>query len=141
MGLREDILALPQALRDQEDTKAITDALNATVPTRLGVLSRGDFAEWAANTGMRAKIEDHATDKASPLRSIALACRDVIAGATDGIDFSRENNRAMLGVWVSAQEITQSQADELMGKAIIASPYDEFDVRCICWSDDGVWQV
>ena len=139
MGLREDILTLPPELLAQRDTQAIADALPSV--GGVGRIERAEFAMWCADTGMRAKIEDHAANPASPLRSAALACRDVILGAANAIDFSLPGNAAMLGAWVAIGELSQDQADNLLAQATRYSKADEYDVRCVCWADNGDWTL
>lgn len=118
------------------DSYAIAAALNIG-RVRIGYASRESFAMWAAKHDVRAKIEDHANNPASPLRSIALALLDVLRSPTEGIDFSVPDNQVMLGSWVASGEITQAQADELVALASRPDPVSEFDVRLATWADDG----
>lgn len=97
-------------------------ALLSVGRTKLGTVSVGDFASWAAATGMRAVIEDHAANAQSPLRSIALALRDVLVGGTDGIRMDLPGNAAMLGAWVAAGELTTENRDALLAMALADDP-------------------
>lgn len=106
---------------------------------RVGSVSRADFAMWAASNGMRSKIEDHAVNPQSPLRDAALACRDVILGAANSIDFSLAPNQYMLGAWLQVGALTQVQADTLLALATSPDPITEYDVRCTLWAADGTW--
>ena len=106
---------------------------------RVGQVDRADFAMWAAVNGMRSKIEDHAANSQSPLRDAALACRDLIQGAANSIDFSLTPNQTMLGAWVQVGALTQAQADTLLALATRPAPITEFDVRCTLWAADGTW--
>lgn len=82
---------------------------------RRGAVSRNNFAVWCGETGMRAVIEAHAANPDSPLRSIALLCRDLLQGGPDVLDFSLPGNVAMLTAWVQANVgLDQSQADALV---------------------------
>lgn len=115
--LYDDIQALDAALVASGDYQAIADALNAARPPVLGKVERADFAMWCASTGMRSKIEDHATDGMSPLRDAALACRDVIQGAAESIDFAQVPNQMMLGAWVAMEQLSIENRDNLLAMA------------------------
>lgn len=140
MALLDDIRALPAELLATRDTAAIAAALSAG-RTRLGTVSRAWFATWAAGNGMRAVMQDVAATQAHPLRSIALACLDVLAGAADGIDLALPENQSMVQAWVTAGAMPQADADTLYALAAQPDPLDEMDVRRACWSDEGVWQA
>lgn len=120
------------------DVHAIANAVSVG-RVRVGQVDRADFAMWAAVNGMRSKIEDHAANSQSPLRDAALACRDLIQGAANSIDFSLTPNQTMLGAWVQVGALTQAQADTLLALATRPAPITEFNVRCTLWSTDGTW--
>lgn len=90
--------------------------------TVLGQLPKEVFRRWAASTGVRAVIEDHALDAASPLRSIALTLRDVLWSNTPSIDFAITENQQLLQAWVTANAITQEQANALLQFATTPNP-------------------
>jgi hypothetical protein len=90
--------------------------------TRLNSIPKSAFQRWAASTGVRAKIEDHANDIASPLRSIALILKDFLWSNVDAIDFSEPANMSMLNAWVVAGVIDQSVADSLIAVATVPDP-------------------
>lgn len=119
----------------QIDTELADGRLNAIAPilstgrTRVGTVSVGNLASWAAATGMRAAIEDHAINTASPLRSIALALRDVLVGGTDGIRLDLPANAAMLAAWVSAGVLSTEHRDELLALATSADPVTDAQVQ------------
>jgi hypothetical protein len=117
---------------------AIVATVNAN-RIRVGKVERADFAMWSAGNGMRAKIEDHANDLHSPIRSIALACRDLILGAANSIDFGLAQNVAMLQAWVAVGALSQADADSLLALATQPNPITEFDVRCALWDVHGNW--
>lgn len=98
---------------------AIAALLNAPSVPVIGAISRANFAIWAAQTGMRAAIYDHARNLTSPLRSIALSLEDFLAGAAETLDFGKTANRMMLTTWVGAGACTQAQADELLQQATV----------------------
>ena len=137
MTLLDEIKAKcsPELLASR-DSDAIAAAVNIG-RVRVGYASRESFAMWAAKHSVRAKIEDHSSNPASPLRSIALALLDVLRSPTEGIDLSVPDNSLMLGAWVQSGEIAQAQADELVALASRPDPVSEFDVRRAIWADDG----
>ena len=137
MSLLDEIKAkcTPELLASR-DADAIASAVNVG-RVSVGYASREKFAMWAAKHDVRAKIEDHANNPASSLRSIALALLDVLRSPTEGIDLSVPDNALMLGAWVQSGEITQAQADELVDLASRPDPVSEHDVRRAIWADDG----
>lgn len=139
MSLLDEIRAkCPAQVLTGHDPQAIADAVS-TGRVKVGSVQRADFAMWAATTGMRSKIEDHAANTQSPLRDIALACQDLILGAASSIDFSIVSNRTMLAVWVQYGGLTQAQANDLLTLATKPDPITEFDVRCTLWDASGTW--
>lgn len=137
MSLLDEIKAkCSPGLLASRDADAIADAVNVG-RVSVGYASREKFAMWSAKHGVRAKIEDHANNPASPLRSISLVLLDVLRSPTEGIDFSVPDNQVMLGAWVASGEITQAQADELVVLASHVDHVSEFDVRRAIWADDG----
>lgn len=117
MTLFDEIKTLDAGLVASRDYQAIADTINAARPPLVGKVERADFAMWAAGTGMRSKIEDHAVNLQSPLRDAALACRDVILGAAESIDLSLLPNQIMLGGWVAIGELTTENRDALIALA------------------------
>lgn len=121
--IRDAIAADPelQALAAEGRVGDIAAALSVG-RSKLGTLSVGDFASWAAATGMRAVIEDHALNAQSPMRSVALALRDVLVGGTSGIRMDLPGNQAMLQAWVDAGELTTAARDDLLALASVPDP-------------------
>lgn len=104
-----------QALtKDGTADQQIADLLNAKTISVNRAVKRSDFAIWAASTGMRATIQDHADNVASPLRSIALSLLDVLRGAAESIDFSLASNTSMLDAWVLAGALSVANKDSLL---------------------------
>lgn len=125
----------------QPDTEAIAAALSAG-RVRYGVVTTPSLQVWVAATGMRAKIEDHATNPASGLRSIALTLRDLLqGGANGGIHMDDPANRAMLDAWVNAGELTDAARQDLLRRAELPDPVAEFAVRQALLADDGTLTV
>lgn len=97
---------------------AIYAAMSTTAPeTKTGMVSRAFFAIWAASTGARAAIEDHATNPVSPLRPSALALRDFLSGAADAFDCAHPTNAGLVAAWVAAGAISQADSDALFALA------------------------
>lgn len=101
-----------------EQPGRVCDLLNAPTRTRTGTVPVSVFAIWAGQTGMRGAIEDAASDKASPLRSIALTLLDLLrGGVSDALDLGHAGNQTMLSAWQQAGAITQAQRDALLALA------------------------
>lgn len=119
----------------QIDAALAEGRINAIAPilsagrARIGTVSVGNLASWAAATGMRAAIEDHALNAASPLRSIALSLRDVLVGGTDGIRLDLPANAAMLAAWVKAGVLSTENRDALLALATSADPVTDAQVQ------------
>jgi hypothetical protein len=80
-----------------------------------GAVAVNDFAIWAASTGLRAAIQDHADNASSPLRSIALTLLDLLQGnLAPALDFGNAANVTMLNSWVAAGALTTPQRDTLL---------------------------
>jgi hypothetical protein len=135
-AIQADPALLASARSPQPDTVEIARWLSAG-RTRIGKVSRGWFALWAAETGARAALEDASQDRAHPLRSVALATLDVLRGSADWIDFGLPQHRTMLDAWVTAGAVTRAQADALLVLATHPDPVDEMSVRLALWADDG----
>lgn len=119
VALRDEIETGPLAeslapLVSAGNDGAIAALLNADYATETGSISRAMFAIWAAQTGMRSAIRDHALNINSPLRSIAITLEDFLGGAADSLDFAMSENQTMLAAWVSVGGCTQEQADSLL---------------------------
>lgn len=123
----DDLALIDQALTAGR-INAIAPVLSAG-RSRVGTVSVGDLASWAAATGMRAAIEDHATNAASPLRPIALALRDVLVGGASGIRLDLPANAAMLGAWVSAGVLSAENRDALLALATTPDPVTDAQVQ------------
>ena len=138
MGLKEDILArsdLTPAVVNR-DCEYIATAISVG-RTSLGKIERAEFAIWAASTGMRAKIEDHAANATSPLRSIALSLKDFILGAAQSLDLSIPDNQTALQAWVTAGELSQAAHDSLIIGATEQVIVTARDVAVALYNDDG----
>lgn len=115
------------------DTTTIAADLTATLPPIVGSVSVPVFAAWCASTGLRAVIEDGSKNSASPLRSAALAIKDLLAWQSGSLDLGSDplgvGNVAMLQQWVTAGAISQAQHDALVALASTPDAVTEFQVR------------
>ena len=129
-----EILALPEELRAQRNTQAIADAL-----------SEG-----------RTKLVCTEVGNGLILNTIGLtsgnALLDAIGGNTNfkyvkplleqgRLDVSSALGQGALDGYAQAAVITQAEADALKALGQVADPVSEYEVRCLCWSDDGQWLV
>jgi len=138
MSLRDEILARPElaAAVAARDCEAIAAAIsNGRV--KIGRIERAEFAMWAATTGMRSKIEDHAANPSSPLRASALSLRDFILGSANALDLAIPENAAALQAWVSADELDPVAHDALLDGAMVADPVTARQVAEELYNDDG----
>lgn len=110
-----------------DDHGAVAAALSVG-RVKVGLVSRARFASWAAANGMRAVLEDVASVANHPLRSVALACKDVLMGAAEGLDMAEQGNVAMLKSWVDAGLLPQAESDKLMAFATTPDPVTSQDV-------------
>lgn len=124
MTLKDEILAGPLVA---ELADAWAGGADATIVTILnqprydvyGDVSRAVFAMWCGSTGLRTVIQQHADNLASPLNAAALTILDFLrGGVAESIDFAIDDNQQMLGAWVSADGISQAQADELLAMSL-----------------------
>ena len=108
-----------------DSSLAASLSVGRTVP---GSVSTPVFAAWCSATGLRAVIEDASSNPTSPMRSGALAVRDLLSWATGALDLSMSamgrGNLSMLGAWVSAGIVTPAQRDSLIGLAATPAPLD-----------------
>lgn len=93
----------------------IAEIMNRKDISVYSTIKTNTFAIWAASTGLRSSIQDHADNHASPLRSIALTLLDLLTGNLErAIDLGIQSNIAMLNAWVVAGALTTAQRDELL---------------------------
>jgi hypothetical protein len=118
----EEIAAIdPLVAHDVRNDVEVARILS-TGRVKQGSVSKAQFAMWCGTTGMRAAVEDHAANAASPLRSSALTIKDFLVGTVASIDFGEPANVMMLNAWVSASAITQVQADDLIALGATPDP-------------------
>lgn len=72
-------------------------------------------AMWAAKTGVRAKIEVHAADADSPVRSVCLALQDLFRGlGSPTLDLGDADNRAMCDALAAVGVMSAGQKTSLL---------------------------
>ena len=108
-----------------DSSLAASLSVGRTLP---GSVSTPILTAWCSATGLRAVIEDAASNATSPMRNGALAIRDLLSWATGSLDLSAsrmgQGNLAMLGAWVSAGIVTPAQRDNLIALAATPTPVD-----------------
>lgn len=101
--------------QDYVSISAILNAQNVTINVPVAVEA---FVLGAADTGIRATIQDKAADVSSPLRSSALSLLDLCQGSWDKVlDFSNPPNQTMMEAWVAAGAMTSEQEAQLLALA------------------------
>jgi hypothetical protein len=123
--IRDAIAASPelQAMQTAGDHQGIADTLSAgRKKSKLGSVATTEFASWAGGTGMRAVIEDKSAAAGDPLRSSALALRDVLLGGMSGIRFDYPQNVSMLDAWVAMGALTEANKASLLALAMVDDP-------------------
>lgn len=121
-----------------KDTQAITDAYNALgVRKRKAPVPINLLAGWMAPS-IRAKIQDHANNAASPVRSIALSALDLMRGSISPT-FDTVLYAPLLDALVAVGIATAAEKAELMAMADVPDMVNEIDVRLAFWADDGTW--
>jgi len=124
MTLYQELIEGPLAAEIAPFIAAGNDgAINAILTRKdiavYGSISVNAFAIWAAKTGLRAAIQDHAYTLQSPLRSIALTLLDFLqSSSARSLDFGNSDNCAMLEAWVVAGALTPVQRDDLLAMAL-----------------------
>ena len=139
MSLRDEIRSNPDcadalARRDCDELARIASIDR----TATGPIEKKDFAIWCAASGMRAAIEDHASNPASPLRAIALSLKDFLVGPPDaGIDFNEPGNQQSLAAWEAVGAISGEQKAQLLAMGIKPAPVSAYEVAEALFNPDG----
>lgn len=144
MTLKTDIETAAQMFGDladaiaARDTQAITDAYNALgVRTKIEPVRVRDVVGWAAPS-VRAKLQDHADNPASPLRSICLTALDLFGGALSPT-LDTVQYKPMLDALVAGGIATAEERAQLDALATVPDVVNEIDVRRSFWADNGDW--
>ena len=134
MNLRAEILAAcsPELLA-QRDTQAIAEAVSLgrvkRVPTEIG---NGTILQTIGLTTGNALLD--VLNQAAEFRHV----KPLLEQGRLRVD--SDLVRSTLDSLVPAV-LTAAQAQALKALAEQPDPVDEYAVRCIAWSDDGVWQL
>ena len=124
--------ALAAALAADDD-EAVAARLSELL-TEPAPIPIGRVAAWGVATWLRAKIQDHAADPDSQLRSVALSALDMLLR---GNDFDLVAHGALLDAFVQSGDITQAQRDELAALAVRPRAVTANDVARAIRNDDG----
>lgn len=124
-----DIQALPVEVTQNQDTQAIADALSVgrikLVTKEIGKLTVLSTIGMEAGNALLDII-----DTVDTFRHVRYPL------ANGWLDLADPTARAMLDTICSAEN-----AAKLKALAEQADPVDEYEVRKLCWSDDGGWLV
>jgi len=132
MGLREEILALPPELLAQHDTQAIAEALPLRITLRYTEIGKGKIISV---------IGLAAANNVLDVIETVPDYRHVKQLVENGwLDISSPLARQSLDAMVPAV-ITQEQADTIKALGEVRTPVSEYEVRCICWADNGDWTL
>lgn len=120
--------AMPPEIRR---VKAAVGAGTIIAVLGTGAGGGGQFLKKLRTGNLPAELAQYADDFEEVMRVIDRG----------DFDCGSDGSRAMFDVFVSAGMITADQAAAL--KALGENPVqrDEMEIRSICWSDDGVWQL
>lgn len=123
-ALRDDpeSLGLAVLIAAKNDT-AVAEAMNSHMVPVLGRVDVADMANWAANTGMRAVIQDLSVDNTSPLRASALSILDVLRNTNGFIDLSKPGNSGLLSAWQGLGKLSAPDAASMVAAATHQTPY------------------
>lgn len=133
----DEIRALPVDVTGQQDTQVIADALSigrvrlverfVGIGTILAVMepNGGDFLD--ALEGMAATNSN-----------VKWALKLIEAG---GMDVGMIATRAQLAAFAQAVPEMEAGINALLALAEVPDPVSEFEVRCLCWSENGDWMV
>jgi len=141
MGLREDILALSADLRAQRDTQAIADALNAAATRTASrqVSARTVLAELPISGPVQGAV---VLDKLEAAGASIPACKWAVRflQLETGLDVGHANTQGMLTLLAVSGVLTAEEAAALKALAPKVE-VGEFEVRRVCWNDNGDWSV
>lgn len=133
----DEIRALPVDVTGQQDTQVIAAALSVgrtrLVERFVGIGSI--LAVMAPNGG--AFLD--ALEAMAPTNSnVKWALKLIEAGR---MDVGMEATRVQLTAFAQAVPEMGPGIAALLALAEVPDPVNEFEVRCLCWSDSGEWMV
>lgn len=132
MTLLDEILALPVELRATHDTQQIANALPDRVTVVYTEVGKGLVIETIGLEVGNALLD--AIDANAEFRHIKHLLEQ---GRLDmGSLLARTTLDNLVG---GVTEFTQAHADAIKALAERSEPVSEFEVRKLCWSDDGQW--
>lgn len=133
----DEIRALPVDVTGQRDTQVIADALSVG-RTRLVERFVGIGTILAVMAPNGGAFLDALEAMAATNSNVKWALKLIEA---DGMDVGMEATRVQLLEF--AQDVPEMQAgiNALLALAEVPDPVSEFEVRCLCWSDNGEWVV
>ena len=132
MALRDEILALDPALLALHDTQAIAAALPPRVATQYIEIGKGKIISAIGLQAANAVLDviDTHPDYRHVKQLVENGWLDI------GSAIARQSIDALVPAVITAE---QAAAVKALGE--LHHPVDEFEVRKICWSDDGEWAL
>ena len=115
---------------DEAAAARLSEILTEIAPIPLSVLSA-----WAVPS-IRSKLEDHAGDQNSPLRSISLTALDLMRGSF-AQNFDTITYSAMLDALQAGGVVSQTERDELLNLSKKFRNISANDVARAVRNDDG----
>lgn len=152
MALLDEIRALPPEVLAQRNTQLIAESLPPTVTISTREVGDGAISialGFPAGPVFLYQLEQMASAaipaEATPeLLAIYAMVRQAWRSITKGaFDVGNSSVRAALDTFSGGvlPGFTGDMAASIKRLAEVSIPVDEFEVRKVCWSDDGVWQV
>lgn len=148
MALIDDIRALPVEITGQQDTQVIAAALPPVVTHQPRLITeRGVLAALPVPAGdqLLTAIEQFAAaslPEGHPLAAYHGTIRRGISWLkAEGLDLGDPLSRSLLLTLANAGIVSTASVTTLLALAEVSTPVSEMDVRRVCWSDEGVWQV
>ncbi|SCX40375.1 hypothetical protein [Nitrosospira sp. Nsp1] len=136
MAILDEILALPTELRAEQDTQKIADALPLRITREKTEIGKGTLLEVLGQD--LGNLLCDFVDADAEFRHVKHLL------ANGWLDISLDSVRAGLDAIAAGNVMAgfaQAHADAIKVLAERSSPVDEFEVRKLCWSDDGQWLV
>jgi hypothetical protein len=127
------------------DDVAISAILNRKDIPVYSTVTWAQFSEWAAQTGVRADIEDWKTHASRGVRALAWTLSDGLIRGAGSIDFGSQAQVALLNGLVGAGLLSATDKDTLLVLATVYISKAEqlgisatgLDIRRAIWTDNG----
>lgn len=132
-----EIRALPAEVTGPQDTQAIADALSVG-RTRLVERFVGIGTILAVMAPDGGAFLDSLEAMAATNSNVKWVLKLIEAG---GMDVGMEATRVQLAAFAQVEPEMAPGINALLALAEVPDPVSEFEVRCLCWADNGEWMV